>query len=119
MAEDFSFEVDFFENLYRRDTRDVRVIEILGHLYTKEGRIDEGLRMDRKMVRMRPEDPTAHYNLACSLALKARKRDAVHALRQAVKLGYSDFDWMKTDPDLKPLHDYTPFQDLLAQQDAS
>ena len=86
MSDDFSFEIGFFENLYKRDTKDIRVIEILGHLYTKEGRIDEGLRMDRKMVRMRPEDPTAHYNLACSLALKERKRDAVQSLRQAVEL---------------------------------
>ena len=49
--------------------------------------------MDRKFVRLAPINPTAHYNLACSLALKKRKADAVRALpRSAVELGYRDLD---------------------------
>ena len=115
MAEDFRFETVFFESLYRRDTKDVRVIEILGHLYTSGGRIEDGLKMDRRLVRIRPEDPNAHYNLACSLALKKRKREAVLSLRRAIQLGYSDFDWLRTDNDLKSLHRYAPFLDLLAE----
>jgi len=115
MSEDFSFEIQFFENLYKRDTREIRVIEILGHLYTKEGQLDDGLRMDRRLVRLKPEDPLAHYNLACSLALKDRKRDAVKSLQAAIDLGYSDLDWLQSDPDLKDLHGYEAYQDLVAQ----
>lgn len=115
MKHDFSFEVQFFESLYRRTRADTRVIEVLGHLYTREGRVDEGLRMDRRLVRLKPSDPTAHYNLACSLALKERKRDAVLALRQAISLGYRDFNWMRADPDLKSLQQYRGYQDLLLE----
>ena len=45
---------------------------MLGGLYTKQGRIADGLKMDRKLVRLRPDNATAHYNLACSLALSRR-----------------------------------------------
>ena len=69
--------------------------------------------MDRKLVRLDPGDPTAHYNLACSLSLKGRKEEAVKVLRSAISLGYKDFYWMKHDPDLKDLRNYSGFQELL------
>jgi len=94
---------------------DARVVSILAHLYTQSGRIDEGLKMDRKLARLQPDDPTTHYNLACSLALKGRKPDAVKALRTAITLGYQDFQWMRHDPDLAPLQGYPGFESLLQE----
>lgn len=103
------FELSFFESLHRRMPRDIRVASALAHIYTQSGRIDAGLKMDRKLVRLDPEDPTAHYNLACSLCLKGRLADAVRALQTAVSLGYDDFNWMLHDPDLQDLTEYSGF----------
>lgn len=114
---DHAFEIGFFESLHKRMPSDVRVAAILANLYTETGRIDSGLRMDRKLVRLMPEDPTAHYNLACSLALKARKSDAVAELRAAISYGYRDFHWMCNDPDLKNLRGYDAFEALLDDLD--
>ena len=55
------FEIGFFESVLRRNPRDTGVIEILGGLYTKDGRIDDGLKMDRRLVRLLPDNATAHY----------------------------------------------------------
>lgn len=112
---DYTFEIQFFENIYRRNPSDPRVVEILGHLYTRQNRIDDGLRMDRRMVRLRPEDPLSHYNLACSLALKQRKRDAINSLRRAVELGYRNADWLLEDPDLEELRGEPAFEALLSE----
>ncbi|HKK19119.1 MAG TPA: hypothetical protein VJ952_10605 [Opitutales bacterium] len=111
----YDFEVNFFEQVRKRMPSDVRVVSILAHLYTQTGRIDEGLKMDRKLARLQPEDPTTHYNLACSLALKGRKADAVKTLRTAIALGYEDFKWMQHDPDLGELQDYPGYQSLLEE----
>jgi hypothetical protein len=100
---DTAFELGFFESVLRHDSGCVEVIEILGGLYTKLGRIADGLKMDRKLVRLQPNNPTAHYNLACSLALSKRNADALRALRRAVVLGYRDLEWMSQDPDLQGL----------------
>lgn len=107
------FEMSFFESLHRRMPKDIRVASILAHVYTKAGRIDSGLKMDRKLVRLDPDDPTAHYNLACSLCLKGRMIEAVKVLRDAVSLGYKDFNWMQHDPDLHELTDHPAFLRLL------
>jgi len=112
---DHQFEIKFFEGVLKHNPDYPEVIELLGGLYTKEGRVDEGLRMDRKLVRLAPDNPVAHYNLACSLALKRRKADAVRALRRAVETGYRDLDWLREDPDLASLRDYAAFLEIEAE----
>ena len=113
MSNEYEFEIGFFESLLKREPKDTDVVEILGGLYTKTGRIDDGLKMDRKLVRLMPKNPTAYYNLGCSLALKKRKSEAIEALRTAVKYGYSDANWMKDDPDLETLRKHPEFEKIL------
>jgi tetratricopeptide (TPR) repeat protein len=112
---DTAFEISFFESVLRHDPGFIEVIEILGGLYTKLGRIAEGLKMDRKLVRLQPKNPTAHYNLACSLALSRRNADALRALRRAVVLGYRDLEWMSQDPDLQGLKRNPGFEAIVEQ----
>jgi Flp pilus assembly protein TadD len=114
-AHDTAFEIAFFESVLRRDPQSTDVIELLGGLYTKVGRIADGLKMDRRLVKLEPANATAHYNLACSLALTQRRSAALRSLRQAVELGYSDFDWMAQDPDLDPIKEHPAFTALLNQ----
>jgi tetratricopeptide (TPR) repeat protein len=112
---DHEFDMAFYESVLKRDPSYADVIEILGGLYTKHGRIADGLKMDRKLVKLQPRNATAHYNLACSLALAKRKSDALRTLRHAVELGYKDLDWMQQDPDLEDLKDQPAFVALVDQ----
>jgi len=114
-TDDPEFEMRFFESVLKRDAAYTEVVELLGGLYTKHGRIADGLKMDRRLVKLLPGNATAHYNLACSLALLKRKAAAIRSLRQAVQLGYTDFDWMQQDPDLDGLKKDPEFNSLLQQ----
>jgi tetratricopeptide (TPR) repeat protein len=112
---DPQFEIEFYEAVHRRCPDYVDVVGLLGGLYTKAGRIADGLKMDRKLVRLEPKNPTAHYNLACSLALCKKRPDALRSLRKALSLGYDDLDWMEQDPDLEILKNDPEFRRLLSQ----
>ncbi|MGF1449515.1 MAG: hypothetical protein ACFB20_08875 [Opitutales bacterium] len=118
-SQENDFEIQFFESLLRRTPRDPYVVEILGGLYSRRGRVDDGLRMDRRLIRLQPDNPTAYYNLACSLALKQRKADALRALHEAVERGYLDFEWMRQDPDLECLWDHPKFCRLIEELERS
>jgi hypothetical protein len=113
--EDPAFDIMFYESVLRREPAYTDVIELLGGLYTKTGRIAEGLKMDRKLVKLQPENSTAHYNLACSLALSKRKADSLRALQEAINRGYTDYDWMSQDSDLQSLQSSPGFKELLAK----
>ena len=114
-SHDPEFEIRFYESVVRRNRDYAAVVELLAGLYTKEGRIRDGLKMDRRLVRLQPTNPTAHYNLACSLALTKRNGAALRALRQAIALGYTDLDWMQQDPDLDALKRHPEFVALLSR----
>jgi predicted Zn-dependent protease len=115
MSNKHRFEISFYESILKKEPKYVEVIELLGGLYTSAGRIEDGLKMDRKLVRLRPDNPVVHYNLACSLALKRRFKESLERLKLAVELGYRDLQWILEDPDLENLRTHPAFQRLLKQ----
>ena len=94
---------------------DVHVLSDLGHVLTRLGRLEEGLGIDRRLGELLPEDPTVHYNLACSLALLERADEALDALERSVDLGYRDVQHLLQDEDLASLRELPRFQALVAQ----
>jgi len=87
----------------RRHPENLPALAELGHVYTRAKRFEEGLAVDRELARRRPEDPTVHYNLACSLALLGRVEEALDALERSVELGYDDAEHLLADEDLAAL----------------
>jgi tetratricopeptide (TPR) repeat protein len=96
-------ELQFLEALRRRCPAHEPILEALGHLYTRVGRYEDGLRIDLELTRLRPREPENWYNLACSYALIGDSEKALAALEQGIDLGYDDGEWMRTDPDLAAL----------------
>lgn len=111
-----AFDINFFENVLKRDPKNPEVLEFLGSLYSKYDMAQQTLRIDRRLTRISPTDPRIHYNLACSLCLLGRKREAVVALSRAIDLGYNDMAWLLQDPDLLPIKNYPGFQELVSEQ---
>lgn len=107
------FELAFYENVLEHNPSDTSVIEMLAAIYTESGRIDDGLVMDKRLVELEPKNASAHYNLACSLALKSDNAGALDSLKRAVALGYHDTDWMREDPDLADLQGHPMFEALI------
>lgn len=108
-------EIGFLEGLLRRDPEYVDALRILGDNYTRRGRVADGLRVDEQLVRLRPDDPFAHYNLGCSYSLSGHFEHAVKALHKALDLGYRDFRWMSRDPDLAALRKHPLYRGLRAR----
>ena len=100
---DLDIEIQFLEGVVRRDRQYVEALQLLGDDYTRRGRFEDGLQVDRRLARLCPEDPLVHYNLACSFSLTEEFRKAAHALRKALQSGYRDFEHLRRDSDLEPL----------------
>lgn len=112
------FELEFFSGILDRHPEYVDVLRVMGNNLTLKGRIVEGLEIDRRLVRLRPNDPLAHYNLACSYALTHRTDQAIRALRRAVELGYRDFRYMRQDRDLDSIRNDPRYLQLLQEYEA-
>ncbi len=108
--QDLDIEIGFIEGVVQRDPHYVEALQILGDDYTRRGKFENGLRIDEQLARLRPDDPTVLYNLACSYALVGQLEAAVSALNRAIDGGYDDFKWLMKDPDLKKLRSSALFK---------
>jgi len=114
-----AFLAEFFEIATRHRPDDIDVLAELGHVYTRLGRLQEGLEIDLRLVGLVPDNPTAHYNLACSLALLGRRAPALESLERAVELGYADPEYLLEDDDLKSLREEPRFAELVSRLERS
>ena len=106
--------VPFYEGILARCPNHIDVLQVLGHLYTKQGEIEKGLEADLRLSVLCPTDKIVHYNLACSHALTGHKAEALQALEQAVMLGFDDLEKINTDPDLNDLREEPRFKAIVS-----
>lgn len=96
-----------------------------------QGRYEDGVRTVEEARERLTGDVNYAYNAACvygrlveatlkqpesterETRLKQYRQQALTDLAESVKLGFRDFAWMREDPDLKPLHDQSGFQDIV------
>lgn len=97
------FEIDFYERILNRDPFYVEVLSRLGELFADKGWHRRTLQIDQRLAQLRPHDPCAIYNLACSYALLHQVEDAMRELRRAIGLGFRDYRQLVIDPDLASL----------------
>jgi Flp pilus assembly protein TadD len=113
------FLADFLGHAARRHPDNVEALTELASTLTRLGRIEEGLVVDERLVRLLPSNPTAYYNLACSLALLERAEPALSALERAVELGYDDAEHLLADEDLGTLREAARFRALVRRLQGS
>ena len=109
------FEVDFFGRILESHPEYVDVLRAHASNLTLKGRYADGLAFDKRLVQIRPGDPLAHYNLACSFALLKRRDQAIKTLRRAVELGYRDFRYMREDRDLDAIRQDPRFRQMMRE----
>ena len=66
---DEEFIVWFMEGVIEDYPYFLECLMYLGNAYTAMGEYEKGLQIDVRLVKLKPEDPLVHYNLACSYSL--------------------------------------------------
>jgi len=109
------FEVEFFGKLIAAVPGYTEVLRVQASNLTVKGRVQDGLAVDKQLVAAQPDDPTAHYNLACRYALLKQPDQALVSLRRAVELGYRDYRFMEQDHDLDSIRKDPRFRALVKE----
>lgn len=104
------FEIDFYEGVLKEDAENPEILALLGGLYTEAGLCEKGLAVDEKLVKIKPSDPVARYNLACSYSLLKNTERALSELEKAIELGYSDYIHLRSDKDLDNIRNEARFK---------
>ncbi|RMG14696.1 MAG: hypothetical protein D6731_09880 [Planctomycetota bacterium] len=81
-------------------------------------RLDEAERAFKACVEIFPQQPVAHYNLACTYSQAGKEAQAVTELRECFRLGFKDLTHMARDVDLDPLRRSALFRKALSDFEA-
>jgi tetratricopeptide (TPR) repeat protein len=107
------FEIEFLGRVLERDPYFVEAIRVQAHNLAAKGEYARALQLDRRLVRLVPDNAIAWYNLACSYAVLGMIDPAFSALQRSLELGYRFLERLRQDPDLKGLHRDPRFLRLL------
>ena len=113
LGDNLNFEIDFYRAIIEKAPDYVEALSVLGEAYARKGLYQEGLKIDQRLTALRPKDPIAHYNLACSYSLTRRKIEALESLERSIELGYRDLAHLARDSDLAYLHGDRSFHRLV------
>ena len=80
---------------------------------SREGDTETMIETCRKGVELLPDDPTWHYNLACSLAYLRKPVESLDELERAIDLGFRNADIISNDSDLKRVSGERRFKELV------
>jgi len=111
--EALDFQMAFYEAILKENPDFADALIALGEIYTKKGFYEKGLKVDKKLSKLRPDNPNVYYNLACSLSLVGDLTRSFKAIKRAIDLGYNDFIFLSNDPDLSNLRQDERFAALL------
>ena len=114
--ETMDFEIKFYEGLLAKNQDFLQALMALGDLYTKRGLYEKGLEVDRRLAKMKPEDPYVLYNLACSYSLVNNIDRSFQVMKLAIDCGYDDFSYLEQDQDLESLRKDERFINFLSQR---
>ena len=107
------FELDFFGGLLDRAPYFVDALRVQANNLAARGQHARALQLDRRLVRLTPENAIAWYNLACSYTVLGMIDPGFFALQRALELGYDHLGRLYGDPDIKALRRDPRFDRLI------
>jgi tetratricopeptide (TPR) repeat protein len=111
------FEIDFLSRVLERDPFYVDALRVQANNLAAKGQFARALQIDRRLVRLVPDNAIEWYNLACSYTVLGMVEPAFSALQRSLELGYSFIARLRRDPDLKVLRRDPRFARLLRRFD--
>jgi tetratricopeptide (TPR) repeat protein len=107
------FEIEFLSRILERDPYFVDALRVHANNLAARGQYARALQLDRRLVRLTPDNAIAWYNLTCSYTVLGMIDPAFFALQRSLELGYRWANCLLRDPDLKALRGDPRFARLL------
>ncbi|MDI6733600.1 MAG: CDC27 family protein [Planctomycetota bacterium] len=110
------FEINLYEAALKSNPNNLNALRSLGYIYSQEKLHDRAVEIDKRIVRLLPDESLAHYNLACSCSQLNQIEDALNEIEMAILLGYSNWEHMEKDEDLENLRKDPRYQQFISSR---
>ncbi|MDM8551657.1 tetratricopeptide repeat protein [Desulfobacterales bacterium HSG2] len=90
-----------------------RALKKLAVMYAVRGEYDKALSLLKKMMKVHPGNPDAPYYIACIYARQNKVETSVGWLKKAVEKGYENWEFLKTDSNLKNIRGSSYYRSIV------
>ncbi|MDZ7815837.1 MAG: hypothetical protein U5N86_07490 [Planctomycetota bacterium] len=94
----------YYLHVLTLDKDHVPALQNLSGLYLASGRLEDAFQMSRRWQAEEGKSPLCAYRLSCIAARRGNLDRSLELLRDALQLGYDNYDHALADPDLAPLY---------------
>jgi len=85
----------------------------LAILYSQKGDYERAMVCLKKILKIRPEDAGAYYNIACMHSLQNDVEESIAWLKKAREKGFKNWDLLKKDKDLENVRGTLFYKELI------
>ena len=78
---------------------------------------DEAITILQQILKIKPDDETVLYNIACAYALLKKPEEAVAYLQKSLEAGFANFELIESDPDLQCIKTCDGYKKIIQSRD--
>jgi len=103
-----------FEQALRIDPTLVETHNNIGIILFNLGKLYDALNHFESVIRLNQDyNPSIYFNIACVYARLSNIEESISWLRKATKMGYNNWDVIKTDKDLKNIRNSEGYKEII------
>jgi tetratricopeptide (TPR) repeat protein len=103
-----------FEHALRIDPTLVEAHNNIGIILFNLGKLYDALNHFESVIRLNPDyNPSIYFNIACVYARLSNIEESISWLRKATKMGYNNWDVIKTDKDLGNIRSSEGYKEII------
>jgi len=112
-ARDYDKAIEEFSGVIGKYPNDSNAYNDRAAVYVRQDKFDKARDDLNKALQINPRDPVTYYNFASLYALQKQSDPALASLDKALEMGFNDYDFLRSDPDLNNIRKRPEFRRVL------
>ena len=105
--------MELYPRYLSQNPDDARGHIFYAHALLYHGNVKEAENEAEKAIDLSPNDALMSYNVACFNSRIGNKESSINYLKQAINLGYANYEWIKRDTDLNNIRNEFEYVELM------
>ena len=111
---DFDKSINQYQKALSIHPDAVPVLNNLAMVYMAKRDYEKAVSVFGRIADLQPDNASVYYNIACMYSIQNKTKESMDSLKMAIEKGYDNWDYLKTDKDLKNIRSSLYYKELMS-----